>query len=123
MRIPTPKESQEQATVFEWAKIQSKSIPELELMYHVPNGGSRNKIEAARLKAQGVKAGVPDICLPVARNGCHGLYIELKRVGGAKPRENQLEWLEKLMRQGYKVAVCYGAEAAIKEITDYLKGE
>ena len=88
-------------------------------MYHVPNGGSRNKIEAARLRAQGVKSGVPDLCLPVARGGNHGLYIELK-AGKNTTTENQRRWLEYLRQQGYYTAVCYGWQKAAELIERYL---
>ena len=82
--LPVPTEADEQIALFEWAALQSGRFPELTLLHHVPNGGSRNKIEAARLRAQGVKSGVPDLCLPVARGGNHGLYIELKRQRGGR---------------------------------------
>ena len=87
--------------------------------YHVPNGGSRNQLEAANLKRQGVKAGVPDLNLPVALNGFHGLYIEMK-FGKNKTTEKQKWWLEQLQKQGYKTAVCYGADEAIDTIKEYL---
>lgn len=77
--LPVPTESVEQQCLFRWAAFQSGRFPELALLYHVPNGGSRKKAEAGRFRAEGVKAGVPDLCLPVARGGFHGLYIELKR--------------------------------------------
>ena len=88
-------------------------------MFHIPNGGSRNKIEAAHLKAQGVKAGVPDICLPVPRGKYHGLYIELK-YGKNKPTAAQLCWLNNLNMQGYAVAICWGWEKAKDVIIAYL---
>lgn len=56
--FPIPTEAEEQIALFEWARLQTGRFPELALLYHVPNGGSRNKIEAARLRAQGVKSGV-----------------------------------------------------------------
>jgi len=71
-------EATEQETLIQWCGWQQSKYPELKLIYHIPNGGSRNTLEAANLKRQGVKAGVPDLCLPVARNGFHGLYIEMK---------------------------------------------
>lgn len=79
-----PNESVEQQCLFRWAEFASGKYPELRLMYHIPNGGARSKATAGRLKAEGVKAGVPDICLPVSRDGYHGLYIELKRERGGK---------------------------------------
>lgn len=118
----TPHESAEQAAVFQWAAYRTGVYPELDLLYHVPNGGSRNPIEAARLKAQGVKAGVPDLVLPVARGKHHGLYIELKRQKGGRLSDDQKKWLDELTEQGYLAVRCDGAEAAIKTIEDYLRG-
>lgn len=115
-----PLESEEQITLFQWARLQSGKYPELSLLYHVPNGGSRNRAEAARLQAEGVKAGVPDLCLPVPRGGFHGLYIELKRQKGSKTSDDQKAWLSNLEKQGYFVALCKGWEAAAKVITEYL---
>ena len=70
--LPVPTESAEQQCLFRWAVFQSGRFPELALLYHVPNGGSRKKAEAGRFRAEGVKAGVPDLCLPVARGLCKG---------------------------------------------------
>lgn len=92
-KMPVPTEAQEQMTLFSWAAMQSGKYPELNLLYHVPNGGSRHKAEAGRLRAEGVKAGVPDLCLPVARGQYHGLYIELKRQRGGRTSDHQSEWL------------------------------
>ena len=122
-KLPVPTEAQEQMTLFSWAAMQSGKYPELKLLYHVPNGGSRHKAEAGRLRAEGVKAGVPDLCLPVARGGCHGLYIELKRQRGGRTSDLQTGWLDALMKQGYQVAVCKGWEAAAETIIKYLEGK
>lgn len=120
IRQGVPKESEEQAWLFEWAEYQSGKYPELKMMYHVPNGGSRNKIEAARLKAQGVKPGVPDIVLPVARGGYNGLYIELKRTKYGKKGEEQTKWIEALKEQGNCAAVIEGWRSAAALILWYL---
>ena len=108
-----------QEALFDWMRWREPECPELALAFHIPNGGKRNASEAAHLKRQGVKAGVPDICLPVARSGYHGLFIELK-VGRNKPTERQREWIEALRQQGYMVLVCYGWEEAAKAVSDYL---
>lgn len=71
-------EAIEQTKLFNWVVLARGKYPELDMLYHIPNGGSRNKIEAANLRRQGVRSGVPDLCLPVARGNYHGLYIELK---------------------------------------------
>lgn len=115
-------EAQEQQALMEWAKRQEGKNPELALLYHTPNGGSRVRAEAARLKAQGVKPGVPDLCLPVARGGYHGMYIELKRINGGRLSKDQAMWLEELARQGYYASVCKGWVDAAKAIIRYLEG-
>ena len=104
-------EAIEQTKLFNWITFARAAIPELDMLYHIPNGGYRNKREAANLKRQGVRAGVPDLCLPVARGNYHGLYIELK-YGTNTVTENQREWLNRLQAQGYAVAICYGWEQA-----------
>ena len=121
-KLPVPTEAQEQMTLFSWAAMQSGKYPELKLLYHVPNGESRHKAEAGRLRAEGVKAGVPDLCLPVPRGDFHGLYIELKRQRGGRLSDHQAEWMEALMRQGYCVALCEGWERAAETIIEYLTG-
>ena len=92
-------------------------------MFHIPNGGKRSKAEAARFKELGVKAGVSDVFLPVARNGCHGLWIEMKRLRSGKPSEDQIRWIENMIAQGYAATVCHGWEQAVKVIEGYMGEE
>lgn len=114
------REEQEQIHVFQWAKLQEGKWPELRWMFHIPNGGKRSKVEAARFKAAGVKAGVPDICLPVPRGGYHGLYIELKAsCNRATARQN--EWLDYLCGAGYRTQICHGFEETVECIKKYLE--
>ena len=115
-------ESLEQQALFRWAAFSEGKYPSLRLMYHIPNEGVRTKANGARLKAEGMKAGVPDICLPCARGGYHGLYIELK-AGKNKPTKNQEQWISDLNAEGYCACVCWGWEAAQKVIEMYLNGE
>ncbi len=114
-------ESTEQQALFEWAEIAAKKTPELKLLFAIPNGGKRPITTAMRMKAEGQKSGVPDICLPVPCKKYHGLYIEMK-VGKNKPSANQLWWIEQLQAQGYRVDVCYGWGEAVKVIVDYVIG-
>lgn len=106
-------EAQEQIAVIEYCDIKGICV------YHVPNGGSRDKREAANLKRQGVKPGVPDLCVPVARGRYHSLYIEMKADRG-KPTEHQVEWLHRLRGEGMCAYVCYGARNAIALIDWYM---
>ena len=112
-------EADEQETVIAWAAWGSGQYPELGLIFHIPNGGSRNAIEAKNLKRQGVKAGVPDLFLPASKHGYHGLWIEMK-YGKNRTTPKQDWWINHLKKQGYFVRVCYGADEAIKVICSYL---
>jgi len=89
-------------------------------MYHVPNEGKRSALTGNRLKQAGLKPGVPDIVLPVARGGYIGLYIELK-YGRNKATENQKDWLRGLRDQRHLTSVCYGWEQAKDLIEAYMK--
>lgn len=119
--MKTQEEAREQSALIEWTGYMLGRLPELRLLFHVPNGGYRNEIEAAHLKRQGVKRGVPDLCLPVARKGYHGLFIEMKTRNG-RVSEWQEQWLKDLNAQGYLAAVCRGADEARKLLEEYLNG-
>ena len=112
-------EAIEQELLFKWVNFIALKHPEVALMFHIPNGGYRDSREAANLKKQGVRAGVPDLFLPVPSGKWHGLFIELK-YGKNKTTANQDEWLNKLYEQGYACAVCRGWESAAKAICKYL---
>ena len=115
-------EHQEQCALFEWAAWNQSKDAALNMLYAVPNGGKRDKATAAKLKAEGVKAGVPDVFLPVARMGYHGFYIEMK-VGKNKTSTEQDAWLEALKAEGYLVDVSYGWQEAAHKIARYLGHE
>lgn len=53
----TGSEDEEQQKVIQWAQLMSNAYPDLQMLYHVPNGGSRNRVEAAKLKRMGVRSG------------------------------------------------------------------
>lgn len=118
-----PTEEQEQRMVMQWAAMAEGKHPELRMLHHIPNGGARSARTGAMLKAQGVKKGVPDLCLPVPCGVYHGLYIELKRVIGGHVSAEQAEMLNALAAYGYKARICRGAEEAINTIRDYLREE
>lgn len=120
MSILKATESEEQQALFQWAAAARGRFPELALMHHIPNGGKRDKVTAARLKAEGAKAGVPDIFLPVARGGKHGLYIEMKTESGVASKE-QIEFINAVRLQGYEAVVCRGWVNAKACIEAYLR--
>ncbi|GIM32953.1 VRR-NUC domain-containing protein [Paraclostridium bifermentans] len=112
-------EESEQINLIQWCKYNEHIYPGLELIHHIPNGGKRNKLEAARLKKAGVKSGVPDLNLPVPKGKFNGLYIELK-YNSNKATTNQKEWIENLNKQGYYATVCNGFEEARETIIKYM---
>ena len=85
-------EHQNQALVMQWASAREGRWPELALLYAIPNFSGRlgkaTAMQGARLKREGRKPGIPDLCLPLARGGYHGFYGELK-VGKNKPSTPQ----------------------------------
>jgi len=115
-------EAQHQINIIRWSEIVRDVYPELKLLYHIPNGGGRDAIEGKHLKEQGVKAGVPDLCLPVPRGDYDALYIELKTEKGA-PSPEQEWWICQLRLEGNYAVVCYGWRSAIKIIEWYMNLE
>lgn len=115
-------EAQHQTQVFKWAaQTKVRSVyPELKLLHNVPNGGKRDPIEARHLKEQGVKKGVPDLHLPVARGVYHGLFIEMKTETG-RPTSEQKWWLTELAAQGNFCMICKGWREAVKCLENYLQ--
>lgn len=114
-------EHDEQVALFQWAAWAAERLPGIALLHAIPNGGKRDVVTAARLKAEGVKPGVPDLFLPVARGNFHGFYIELKTATG-RTTPAQEEWIERLRIQGYAVAVCRGWVDAATRLCRYLGG-
>lgn len=121
-------ESEHQILVMCWAKkISLAGRTELDLLFHIPNGGSRSGREGVMFKAMGVKPGVSDLFLPVMKFDCcgeasGGLWIEMKADGG-RESEDQIKWLNLMRRNGYEARVCFGWEEAIEAIKEYLGGE
>lgn len=109
-------ESGHQKALFAWL-AQQTDYPELKLAFAIPNGGLRDKVTAARLKAEGAKAGVWDIFLPVPRGHWHGLFIEMK-VGNNSLTDPQREFAEKLVGY-YAFIVCYSWEEARTVMINY----
>jgi hypothetical protein len=96
-------ESNLQRCCVSWFRLQYPKLSTL--LFAVPNGGSRNAIEAARMKGEGVTAGVADLLLLVPGNGFHGLAIEMK-AGKNKQTEKQIAWQQAVEAQGYRYVVC-----------------
>ena len=78
-----------QVALIKWVRTVRDIYPALKLLYAVPNDGDRNLRVARKLKAEGVLAGVADLCLPAARRGYHGLYLEMKSEEGVATEEQK----------------------------------
>lgn len=113
------REGPEQAALMREIELRYPDV--FELIYHVPNGGHRLKEVAAKLKAQGVKAGIPDLVLAMARGGYFGLYIEFKAtVDPAPVSSSQQACIRRLNDQGYLAVVCQGHFDAMECLRAYL---
>lgn len=124
-----------QAALFAWAALNRQRYPQLKWLYAVPNGFFSTKGQKVKMKAEGLRTGVPDVWLPVPirqqydstapDSSWHGLIIEMKiekyrnhHNGGCSA--DQVEWLDYLKSAGYKTAVCYSWIEAVKVIEEYL---
>ncbi|MDY7559943.1 VRR-NUC domain-containing protein [Pseudomonas sp. CCC3.2] len=119
--IKVPTEHEEQKSLIRWFSLQYPKIGNR--LVAVPNGGQRNVIVASKLKAEGVRAGFPDLMLLMPRGEFMGLMIEMKRVKGGSLQAEQAEWLDWLNKQGYMAVICKGAQAAQDTIKSYLRAD
>jgi len=104
--------------------MESK-YPELRLLHAIPNGGFRHKITAGRLKAEGTKAGVPDIHLPIPKGGYASLYVELKSGDSTNKKGSpaQRRWIELSSLYGNYSVIAIGWREASDIIERYICGE
>lgn len=112
-------EHSEQVAIFDWAKLMSNKYPDLNLLYAIPNGGKRHITTARKLKREGSKSGMPDMCLPVSRFGFNSLYIELKSEKGSLSQFQKQKAKELAMSNNF-VACCYGYQSAIDILEIYI---
>jgi hypothetical protein len=115
-----PLEEQSQAAFFQWWEIWAPlhKLP-VQLLFAVPNGGHRHPAVAAKLKAQGVRRGVPDVFLDIPAGGWHGLRLEFKRKGKSTSPEQQT-MLAELRRRNYNALVVWSTEEAMRAVMAYL---
>lgn len=123
---PKSSEHMHQTALFAWAALNHKRFPMLEkLLFAIPNGGSRGDtarsaaIVGGKLKAEGVKAGTPDLMLAFPAKGFAGLFIEMKKPGG-RVQMNQLDFGKAAGQAGYAFHICDHWEKARDLIVEYL---
>ncbi len=118
--LPDASEHQHQVALFQWAATLTHVHPELALMYAIPNAAKRSRRTGRHMKLEGLKPGIPDVCLPVPRGPWHALYIELKALRG-RLRDNQRRRLAELHAVGNACFVCKGWEEAAQILLRYLR--
>ena len=111
-------EAQLQAACVLWFRMQYRDYASL--LFAVPNGGSRNRAEAAKMKAQGVTAGVSDLIRLVGRGQYNALCIEMKTPTGTQ-QQVQKDWQQIVELAGSKYVVCRSLDEFMNEINNYLK--
>ena len=115
-----PTEHQIQVSFTQWWEsfARSKGL-DPRLGFAIPNGGQRHYVVAAKLKAEGVKPGVPDWFIALPRQGYHGLFIEFKSEKGIQ-KGWQKGMANVLAERGYMVALCHSFEDARLVVLSYL---
>lgn len=117
-------EAIQQAKVIGWKEdmimhsVTTKLYPDLDLLHCSLNGVPLTSAQAKRAKAQGMRAGILDLSLPVPCGTYYGFYCEMKSADG-RLSEDQKDVSQRLAKLGYKVVVCYSAEEAIEAIKSY----
>jgi hypothetical protein len=115
-------EHEHQSTFFDILRLNERTFPALAFVFAIPNAALRSKKERVRVLQEGLKAGAPDVCIPIPRHGFHGAWIENKSSIG-KVNPNQKAFLEFLTGAGYKTTVCRSVDEQIAFIEWYLEIE
>lgn len=113
--IPRPTEDEVQEAVVEFCDCLHIAC------VHIPNESKRSAAYGAKMKRMGLRKGFPDLFIPMARQGFHGLFIELKVDKSSRVQPEQKTWIVYLNEHGYKATICCGADEAIEEIKKYME--
>lgn len=108
-----------QSEFFKQVKLFFPQIPD-KMIFAVPNGGSRNKLEAINLKRQGVKPGVSDVILLIPKGGFASLCMEFKTKTGRQSKE-QKEFQKQAQMCGSRYVIVRSVKEAIEKMREYLK--
>lgn len=120
MRLGLTGEDAIQVEIVQWARKEELRRKELSLLYHIPNGGARSRSQGMKFKALGVRPGVPDLYLPVARGGYFGLWLEVKDGDKGVVSDVQKLWHARLKEEGHCVGVIRTVKEGIDALTAYL---
>ena len=122
LRLPSRRlEQAEQIALMNWASLVKVGEQYLsDLLVHIPNGGARSAVEGAIFKRMGVKAGIPDVLLPMRTEAYGAGWWELK-VDRRKPSDDQLRWHATLRAMGHYVQTYWHWHEAANDILRYLE--
>lgn len=116
--MPKNTEHLEQSALISWFRTQYPLMSNC--LWAIPNGGVRHIKTAMKLKKEGVLAGVSDLFLMIPKNEFHGLFLEMKAIGG-KVQPNQVQFINLAKTMGYQAEVCFGFQDAKEKIQKYLR--
>ena len=106
-----PSESEEQIGFLRWFEATFSGVR----IFHIPNGGHRAMSVAKKMKAEGVRPGVPDLYIPKWK-----LWIEMKRQSGGRLSADQRDWIDYLDAIGDDVIVANGATDASRQVMEWF---
>jgi hypothetical protein len=109
-------ESKIQQQCIKWFRLQYPGY----ILFAIPNGGRRGKIEASIMKGEGVLSGVADLFLAMPSGTYHGLFIEMKTSKG-RQSPTQKDFEKRVLMSGYEYVICRSGEEFIGTINGYLK--
>lgn len=116
---PSDEEHRIQCSCVRWFNLKHRKLKGR--LFAVPNGGKRDALTGAKLKAEGVVAGVADLILLVPNRFYGALLVEMKTLTG-RQSESQKDWEQIITSEGdYKYVVCHSLDDFIREVDDYLK--
>ena len=111
-----------QVALMQMIALHQQQYPDACKIFAIPNGGVRDAITGAKLKAEGVKPGVADLMLPVARRSYHGLFLEMKKLKGGTQSSDQKEFQKQVTADNYLYVVAHGWQQAWETLLSYLGG-
>lgn len=116
---PSDEEHRIQCSCVRWFNLKYRKLKGR--LFAVPNGGKRDALTGAKLKAEGVVAGVADLILLVPNRFYGALLVEMKTLTGRQSK-SQKDWEQIITSEGnYKYVVCHSLDDFIREVDDYLK--
>lgn len=115
-KAPTQWEHALQVGCLRWLHLQYPNV----IVWATPNGAWCGIKQATKLKAEGMVKGVPDLQIPMARKGFHGLFIEMKNGKKGVVSDEQHDMMVRLRNEGYQCAVCRSLDDFMNIVNDYF---